>query len=61
MGHDRVPKFLVAKEIQAQETKALQAQYSAREGETEQQTMERIQRDPEVRRNKPSFKILNIH
>jgi stress-induced-phosphoprotein 1 len=37
-----------AREIQTQETKALQAQYSAREGETEQQTMERIQRDPEV-------------
>ena len=37
-----------AREIQQQETKALQAQYAAREGETEQQTMERIQRDPEV-------------
>ena len=37
-----------AREIQAQESKALQAQYSAREGETEEQTMERIQRDPEV-------------
>ncbi|KAJ4332551.1 Hsp90 cochaperone [Didymella glomerata] len=37
-----------AREIQTQETKALQAQYSAREGETEQQTMERIQRDPEI-------------
>ncbi len=37
-----------AREIQQQEQKALQAQYSAREGETEQQTMERIQRDPEV-------------
>ena len=59
MEHDKDGKN--AKEIQAQETKALQAQYSAREGETEQQTMERIQRDPEVRRNKPSFKILNIH
>lgn len=37
-----------AREIQQQETKALQAQYSAREGETEEQTMERIQRDPEI-------------
>lgn len=37
-----------AREIQQQEQKALQAQYSAREGETEQETMERIQRDPEV-------------
>jgi tetratricopeptide (TPR) repeat protein len=54
MEHDKDGKN--AREIQAQETKALQAQYSAREGETEQQTMERIQRDPEVRRNTPSFK-----
>jgi len=38
-----------AREIQAQEQKALQAQYSARDGETEEQTMERIQRDPSVR------------
>ncbi|ORY04561.1 hypothetical protein BCR34DRAFT_55599 [Clohesyomyces aquaticus] len=36
-----------AREIQQQEQKALQAQFSAREGETEEQTMERIQRDPE--------------
>lgn len=46
MEHDKDGKN--AREIQQQETKALQAQYSAREGETEQQTMERIQRDPEV-------------
>jgi stress-induced-phosphoprotein 1 len=45
-AHDKDGKN--AREIQQQETKALQAQYSAREGETEQQTMERIQRDPEV-------------
>lgn len=37
-----------AREIEQQQQKALQAQFSAREGETEQQTMERIQRDPEV-------------
>ena len=37
-----------AREIQQQEQKAMQAQFSAREGETEEQTMERIQRDPEV-------------
>ncbi|KAJ4352119.1 Hsp90 cochaperone [Didymosphaeria variabile] len=37
-----------ARELQQQEQKALQAQYSAREGESEQQTMERIQRDPEI-------------
>jgi stress-induced-phosphoprotein 1 len=47
MEHDKDGKN--AREIQQQESKALQAQYSAREGETEQQTMERIQRDPEVR------------
>lgn len=46
MAHDKDGKN--AREIQQQETKALQAQYSAREGETEQQTMERIQRDPEI-------------
>jgi stress-induced-phosphoprotein 1 len=38
-----------AREIAQQEQKAMQAQFSAREGETEEQTMERIQRDPEVR------------
>ncbi|KAF2655011.1 TPR-like protein [Lophiostoma macrostomum CBS 122681] len=37
-----------AREIQQQEQKAMQAQFSAREGETEEQTMERIQRDPEI-------------
>ena len=37
-----------AREIEQQQQKALQAQYSAREGETEEQTMDRIQRDPEV-------------
>lgn len=37
-----------AREIQQQEQKAMDAQFSAREGETEEQTMERIQRDPEV-------------
>jgi len=37
-----------AREIEQQQQKALQAQFSAREGETEEQTMERIQRDPEV-------------
>lgn len=40
-----------AREIQNQEQKAYEAQYSAREGETEEQTMERIQRDPEVSRS----------
>lgn len=44
--HDKDGKN--AREIQQQEQKALQAQFSAREGENEQETMERIQRDPEV-------------
>ncbi|KAI0580408.1 Heat shock protein sti1 [Pyrenophora tritici-repentis] len=46
MEHDKDGKN--AREIQQQEAKALQAQYSAREGESEQETMERIQRDPEI-------------
>jgi stress-induced-phosphoprotein 1 len=46
MEHDEGGKN--AREIQQQESKALQAQYSARDGESEQETMERIQRDPEV-------------
>jgi stress-induced-phosphoprotein 1 len=36
------------REIEQQQQKAIQAQFTAREGETEEQTMERIQRDPEV-------------
>ena len=37
-----------AREIEQQQQKALQAMYSARENETEEQTKERIQKDPEV-------------
>lgn len=37
-----------AREIEQQEQKCLEAQFSARAGETEEQTMERIQNDPEV-------------
>lgn len=36
------------KEIESQAQKALQAQYAGRDGETEGETMERIQKDPEV-------------
>lgn len=36
------------REIEAQQQNALQAMYSARENETEEQTKERIQRDPEI-------------
>lgn len=38
------------REIDQQQQKCLEAQFSARAGETEQETMERIQNDPEVRR-----------
>ncbi|KAF7714752.1 Heat shock chaperonin-binding domain-containing protein [Penicillium ucsense] len=37
-----------AREIEQQQQKCLEAQFSARAGETEQQTMERIQNDPEI-------------
>lgn len=37
-----------AREIEQQQQKVLEAQYSSRAGETEQETMERIQKDPEV-------------
>ena len=37
------------REIEQQQNKAIQAQFSARSGETEEQTQERIQKDPEVR------------
>ena len=36
------------REIVEQQQKALQAQYAGRENETEEQTMERIQKDPEI-------------
>ena len=36
------------REIEAQQQKALEAQFSARVGETEEQTAERIQRDPDI-------------
>ncbi|KAF2458221.1 heat shock protein-like protein STI1 [Lineolata rhizophorae] len=46
MEHDEGGKNM--REIEQQQQKALQAQFAAREGETEEQTMERIQRDPEI-------------
>jgi len=36
------------REIEAQQQKAIQAQFDAREGETDEQAQERIQRDPDV-------------
>lgn len=47
-AHEHDKNGANAREISQQEQKALQAQYSAQEGETEEQTMERIQRDPEI-------------
>ncbi|KAJ9301222.1 hypothetical protein DTO271G3_1357 [Paecilomyces variotii] len=44
--HDAEGKH--TREIEQQQQKALEAQYSARAGETEQETAERIQRDPEI-------------
>lgn len=46
MAHDEGGKNF--REIEQQSQKALQAQFAGREGETEEQTMERIQRDPDV-------------
>lgn len=42
MAHDKDGKNM--REIEQQSQKALQAQYEAREGETEEQAQERIQR-----------------
>lgn len=42
------PTGASAREIDAQQQKALEAQFSARAGETEAETSERIQKDPEV-------------
>jgi stress-induced-phosphoprotein 1 len=46
MEHDEGGKN--RREIEEQQQKALEAQFSARAGETEAETAERIQRDPEV-------------
>jgi stress-induced-phosphoprotein 1 len=46
MEHDEGGKN--KREIEQQQQKALEAQYSARAGETEEQTAERIQRDPDI-------------
>ena len=36
------------RKLEAQQQKALEAMYSARQGETEDETSARIQRDPEI-------------
>ena len=46
MEHDEGGAHL--REIEQQQQKAIQAQFAGRENETEEQTSERIQRDPEV-------------
>ncbi|ETI19952.1 hypothetical protein G647_08967 [Cladophialophora carrionii CBS 160.54] len=48
MEHDTEGKN--AREIEQQQQKALEAMYKAREGETEEETSSRIQRDPEIMR-----------
>ncbi|GAM35578.1 chaperone activator [Talaromyces pinophilus] len=45
-AHDTTGKN--AREIEQQQNKILESQYSARAGETEEQTAERIQKDPEI-------------
>lgn len=45
-----------AREIEQQQQKALSAMYSSRENETEEETKERIQRDPEVSQTHSSIK-----
>ena len=46
MEHDEDRKN--HREIEQQQRKAIEAQFAARSGETEEQTQERIQKDPEV-------------
>ncbi|KAI9823272.1 MAG: Hsp90 cochaperone [Phylliscum demangeonii] len=46
LAHD--PHGAHAREIEQQQQKALQAMYSARDGETEAETLDRIQKDPEI-------------
>ncbi len=41
------------REIEQQQQKAMQAQFSGRAGESEEETMERIQKDPEVNESLP--------
>lgn len=50
-----------AREIEQQQQKAMEAQFSAREGETEEQTTERIQRDPEVRSFQALSSLFDLH
>jgi len=47
-----------AREIEQQQQKALQAMYSSRDNETEEQTKERIQKDPEVSNLRTRFHSL---
>jgi stress-induced-phosphoprotein 1 len=50
-----------AREIEQQQNKAIEAQYSAREGESEEQTMERIRNDPEVRFRHATHTALTLY
>lgn len=48
-------------EIERQQQKALQAQFAGQEGESEEQTMERIQKDPEVRAIYPDLLLKKVY
>lgn len=48
LAHEHDEGAKNGREIDAQQQKAMEAQFSARVGETEEQTSERIQRDPEI-------------
>ena len=50
-----------AREIDQQQQKALQAMYAARENETEEQTRERLMKDPEVSRNETHLGHTPLH
>jgi stress-induced-phosphoprotein 1 len=47
-----------AREIEQQQQKALGAMYSARDNETEEQTRERLMKDPDVR--PPTFSFVRL-
>jgi stress-induced-phosphoprotein 1 len=47
-AHEQDPSGAHHREIEQQQQKALQAQFAARVGETDEQTTERIQRDPDI-------------
>jgi stress-induced-phosphoprotein 1 len=57
--HDKDGKN--AREIEQQQQKALEAMYTAREGETEEETSARIQRDPEISESPSTPPLADYH